>query len=825
MSDDEAGSYQQYLDFELEIGAGQGREYPLTVLQAPAGEGRAIMHFPFDELALENRLDKLKIALLRSGGSQRRQLTREEQAVQNFGHTLFDALLTGSVRDRYTASKSQARQQGKGLRLKLRIQPPELAALPWEYLYDQDEAEYLCLSTQMPVVRYLEVPQPPLPMAVSPPLRILGMFASPVGLPELNIENEKERLSRATADLQRRGLVELVWLEGQGWSELQRALRRDGPWHVFHFIGHGRFDPISDEGQLAFADETGRLQVLSAAQIARLLANHFSLRLVFLNACEGASGSPQDPFSSLAAALVRRGLPAVLAMQYEITDSAAMKLAQVFYESLADGLPVDAAVSEARVAVSMAITNSLEWGTPVLFMRSPDGVLFKRQPAFDHRQLPLDSDQSPPSQDLHAETSTDSESIAIGPEARFTLTQDQMEPSSSIPSPPDEELGPAPPEIQLIGPDEVSPEPHIPSQPTVDVETAPAQRPLPMNWIILMIAVALIVVGIIARVSIGNQNRQSATQTALALLEPTEIVSTADLVSPTAVSLPATLAPGTTAPLDTALTPDTSTPVPLPMEITDDYGVPMALIPGGAFMMGSDVNTIPAECLETYEGSDGTRRIWQEDTEGPVHEVYLDSYYIDEFEVTNSRYDECVNADACEPPILDRSYYRRSYYSNYNYANFPVINITWEMALSYCQWREARLPTEAEWEKAARGGLEGELYPWGNDPPWCNSIAHGANYFACAPDFVDTREVGFYSPNGFGLYDMVGNVEEWVSSLFMPYPYMADDGREDLLITGNRVLRGGDWWSSICEMRVAFRESQDQKTQFSTIGFRCARSP
>ena len=107
-----------------------------------------------------------------------------------------------------------------------------------------------------------------------------------------------------------------------------------------------------------------------------MLADHRSLRLVLLNACEGARGSERDIFSSTASILVRRGLPAVLAMQYEITDQAAIEFARAFYEALADGLPVDAAVAEARKAVSLAVTNTVEWGTPVLYMRSPDGVIF-----------------------------------------------------------------------------------------------------------------------------------------------------------------------------------------------------------------------------------------------------------------------------------------------------------------------------------------------------------------------------------------------------------------------------------------------------------------
>jgi hypothetical protein len=132
----------------------------------------------------------------------------------------------------------------------------------------------------------------------------------------------------------------------------------------------------AEEGLIAFAEErTGRRHLLRSRDLARLLDGHRYLRLAFLNSCEGARGSEGDPFSGTAATLVRRGIPAVVAMQYQITDKAAIEFSSAFYESLADGLPVDAAVTEARVAVSM--DSMLEWGTPVLYMRSPDGRLFE----------------------------------------------------------------------------------------------------------------------------------------------------------------------------------------------------------------------------------------------------------------------------------------------------------------------------------------------------------------------------------------------------------------------------------------------------------------
>jgi len=220
------------------------------------------------------------------------------------------------------------------------------------------------------------------------------MVASPDDLPPLNVEREKQRVERAIQPLRDRGLVEVTWLETGTWQELQRAMRK-GPWHVFHFVGHGRYDTNLDEGTLALVSNTGETDELTATQMGRLLADHAPLRLVLLNACEGARGGAHDVFSGTAATLIRRGLPAVVAMQYEITDRAAIAFAQTFYESLADGLPIDASVAEARKAVSFSTTSTVEWGTPVLFMQSADGILFVLDSAAPDAQAVPPSRQVP----------------------------------------------------------------------------------------------------------------------------------------------------------------------------------------------------------------------------------------------------------------------------------------------------------------------------------------------------------------------------------------------------------------------------------------------
>lgn len=371
-TDSESASHWEYVDFDLEIGEQrESRRYPVSV-RSPEGEAQVVMRFPFDEWELKDKLRDVEFALLRSGGSRRRIGTPEEQTVQAFGRALFETLITGDVDAHYRVSWREARRQNKGLRVKVHVRPPELSSLPWEFVYDPKHG-YLCLSSRTPLVRYPDVPHPIERLTVTPPLRILGMVASPQGLPQLDVGHEKRLVEEAVRGLQARRLVELAWLEGQTWRDLQRAMRH-GPWHIFHFIGHGGFDPETEEGAIALSDDEGRKHLLGASDLALLLDDHYFLRLVFLNSCEGARGSPRDPFSSTAATLVRAGIPAVVAMQYEITDRSAIEFSRSFYDAVADGLPIDAAVAEARTAVKMK--SILEWGTPVLYMRSSDGRIF-----------------------------------------------------------------------------------------------------------------------------------------------------------------------------------------------------------------------------------------------------------------------------------------------------------------------------------------------------------------------------------------------------------------------------------------------------------------
>ena len=150
-----------YIDFEIEIGRQRGRAYPVSVLQSPAGETRSEMRLPFTGEGLRIRLALLESAVPLSGVTRIRKATGPEEApVQTFGDMLFTSLFTGEVLGCYDASQRSAREQRTGLRIKLRVQAPELAVLPWEFLYDARHDEYLCLSRRTPLVRHVSTTRP-----------------------------------------------------------------------------------------------------------------------------------------------------------------------------------------------------------------------------------------------------------------------------------------------------------------------------------------------------------------------------------------------------------------------------------------------------------------------------------------------------------------------------------------------------------------------------------------------------------------------------------------------------------------------------------------
>jgi hypothetical protein len=365
---------RSYLDFDLLIERGRGEHaYQARVVEAPSGPTQpAEFVLPFSDLELENFLLKIGRPRRETGRSLG---TSQAAAIETFGEALFSSVFSGDLKVTLATSLAQADSEDVGLRLRLRLTDvPELANIPWEFLRDPAERRFLALSEWTPLVRYLELPGRQRPLTVSPPLRILVVVASPIDLVRLDAPAELARLREALGALERSGKVVVDAAPAGTLSALSRKLRR-GDYHVFHFIGHGGYDAGEDDGLVAFEDADGRFQQVRASHLAMLLHDHRTLRMAVLNSCEGARGSLSDPYAGTAQTLVRQGVPAVVAMQFEITDDAAIAFSQTLYEAIADGYPVDAAMAQARLSICSDV-NDVEWATPVLYLRAPDGRIF-----------------------------------------------------------------------------------------------------------------------------------------------------------------------------------------------------------------------------------------------------------------------------------------------------------------------------------------------------------------------------------------------------------------------------------------------------------------
>jgi hypothetical protein len=315
------------------------------------------------------------------------------QAAKAFGSRLYESVFDGQIREIFQSSLRSVERDGQGLRILLRLADvPELVNVPWEYLYDPILARFLALSVDTPVVRYMDIPRQILPLKVRTPLRILVMISGPREFPQLNVEAEWKILNDALEDQVRRGLVSITRLERPTLLALQQQLREE-EYHVFHFIGHGTFSDYREDGLLLLEDEDGAGAPVSGHYLGTLLHDEKSIRLAVLNACEGARTSTSDPYAGAAQQLVRQGIPAVIAMQFEVGERTAETLSREFYRSLADNYPVDAALAEARKAIYTQ-GQAIEWGIPVLYMRSPDGQLFDVETASDVHTIPVSEDEA-----------------------------------------------------------------------------------------------------------------------------------------------------------------------------------------------------------------------------------------------------------------------------------------------------------------------------------------------------------------------------------------------------------------------------------------------
>jgi hypothetical protein len=371
----------QYEEFEIQVGRGR-----VHVLRSPEGEAYEDFQLPFgpsERDALRSWLERaahtrdLRPAQDISQAQALTSLSMDD--LQRIGEQLFVALFTKGIYSLYERSRASVRARGlPGLRIKLRL-AEDAESLPWELLYDPKD-DYLALSPDLTLVRFLDAQMPQRPLKVDPPLRVLLVAGAPQGL---DLEAEVNGILKVTSDLVAQQRLDIDVLRDASVDSLYERLflgqKQRREIHVVHFLGHGEAPNPTAPARLLFYNEMHQPEPVEITHIWRMLRRIDSLRLIWLNSCSGAVGKEgmlYGPLASAAARFVAAGVPAVIANQLRISDRVAQRLARTFYTFLAEGQPIDVALAEARFRVSGSDRNSLEWATPIIYMRAPDGVLF-----------------------------------------------------------------------------------------------------------------------------------------------------------------------------------------------------------------------------------------------------------------------------------------------------------------------------------------------------------------------------------------------------------------------------------------------------------------
>ncbi|MFK7887656.1 MAG: CHAT domain-containing protein [Gammaproteobacteria bacterium] len=374
----------QYEDFNIRILRKRDNGYDVSV-DSPAGSANAHIELPGDIREAAARLNKLSGAFRGAEDTATREVDFESDDTRSpaeIGEALYKALFSGNVGRMYDRSYSSLSDPESGLRIKLHLnlEDPEvskLAQVPWEYVYEKDTMEYLTLSRQTPIVRYIEVQRRPGIHPLEGRLRILVVMSSPKGVHPLDLTKERELIQNSWADETN---VDVDFLENPTRERLlEKLVARE--YHVLHYMGHGAHDPVTGAGALVLEDDDGEAVMLDAQTLGTWLRDAPSVRLAFLNACDTGRAGSDEPFAGVANRLVMAGLPAVVAMQFPISDAAAIDFARAFYPRIVAGFGVDEATAQGRKAILSGKTGSMEWGTPVLYMRAPDGQLFDTQAA------------------------------------------------------------------------------------------------------------------------------------------------------------------------------------------------------------------------------------------------------------------------------------------------------------------------------------------------------------------------------------------------------------------------------------------------------------
>ncbi len=366
-----------YADFSLGIEhAGEARY--LVRAFTPDTEAESPTELPFGSKDLSGLLTRLASSAA-SSLTDFRELdgpvgTEVPSNTVAFGRVLFKILFPGEVGELYSSQWNSATKAGLGLRISLHLRPRNpllawLSRVPWELMYDDRSGGFPCLNPLNPLIRHLDLPRPAERTPFHTPIRVLVAAANPSGVSKLDLAGEQEKIAASSG---RRKQIEVEVFKDASPEGLRRKLAR-GDYQIIHFMGHGLVE--EEDGSLVFVTPEGHPCRVTGQEMSQLVQATPTARLVILNACRTAAvpeADEADPLAGVAAALVRGGQPAVIGMQFSISDEAALKFSEVLYERLAEGDHLETAVAEARLAVYLTTSRPADWAAPVLFLRGAE---------------------------------------------------------------------------------------------------------------------------------------------------------------------------------------------------------------------------------------------------------------------------------------------------------------------------------------------------------------------------------------------------------------------------------------------------------------------
>lgn len=735
---------RQYLNFDIHIGSpNEQGQYPLRVIHSPAGQTDKALW-----AALPTTADfHDRLAYLRD------LIATPDEAVA-FGRALHHFLFPPPIRDLYQRSRGMLpNDYALRLRLCLETDLPDVAQLPWEYCHNGQG--FLALDERVSLVRYLFAQQPTERLALPTPVRLLLVSANPAG--DLRVTEEAQAIAAALQPLIAGGSLAWRRLDGATRPALREAVQTWQP-HALHVTGHGQL--ADGEGTLLLCQADDGADAVDAHSLMALLQGT-SVQLALFNACHSADYGAGDPLLGLVQRLAWAGMPAAIGMQFAVPQQTAQPFSQVLYARLAAGLPLDQAVTQARQALYFDADDKLFWAIPALYLRAPDTWGWADRVGRTYHVY-----EAPPQPGSFAWNWR----AALGHLLfLFTFLPGRAandHPPLAAGSSWEGLLGEAPAQaiarLQVQG--------ALRSAPDADgklhctlygerllqawlraAQTGAALRLLgdagtaALKWVLAALGAYHLLQDVIADV-LGQVDAEAAR--AWKQAQPSQGQGRGGSA-----------------------------------RITLGLQIEWVHIPAGYFWMGSEAGDPDAR-----------------DDEKPRHRLYLPGYYIAKYPITNRQYAVFARATGHRLP----SHWEDGRIPP-NQDDHPVRNVSWSDAVAFCAWaarqsgHPLRLPTEAEWEKAARGP-NGYRYPWGDrwDGRRCNtaeSKINGATPVTAYP--------GGVSP--YGVWDMVGNVWEWTSSAYKPYPYQADDGRERMSRDESHVIRGGAYYSDSRRARAASR--------------------